>query len=407
MRNAVLLDEAFRALAVNRLRAFLTMLGIVIGITAVIVMLAVGAGARARVDSSISALGTNTLVIMSGSHTLGGVRLGHGALSNLTTGDADAIAKLPAITDVSAALGGSAQVVVGNQNWATTLTGVDPGYLRIRAWPLASGRAFSADDETRAAAVSLVGQTVVQNVFGGTNPIGQTLRIQNTPLQVVGTLTPQGQSFFGRDQDDVVLVPLSTAQHRLFGAARPDSVQMVIVQAASRDWIPYVKDEIGPLLRQRHRLPPKAQDDFYVRAMDSLVNTADTVALAVTLLLAAVASVSLIVGGIGVMNTMLVAVTERTREIGVRVALGATQRDIVVQFLLESILMCVSGCAVGVLLGMILCWITERIIHMPVIVQGWSILLAVAVSIAVGVFFGLYPARRAARLDPIEALRYQ
>ena len=407
MRNGVLLDEAFRALAVNRLRAFLTMLGIVIGITAVIVMLAVGAGARERVDSSISALGANTLVIMSGSHTAGGVRLGHGALSNLTTGDADAMTKLPAITDVSATLGGPAQVVSGNQNWATTLTGVDPGYLRIRAWPLASGRSFSADDEARAAAVALVGQTVVQNVFGGSNPIGQTLRIQNTPLLVVGTLSPQGQSFFGRDQDDVVLVPLSTAQHRLFGAARPDSVQMVIVQAASRDWIPYVKDEIGPLLRQRHRLAPKAADDFYVRAMDNLVSTADTVALAVTLLLAAVASVSLIVGGIGVMNTMLVAVTERTREIGVRVALGATQRDIVVQFLLESILMCVSGCAVGVLLGMALCWITERVIHMPVIVQGWSILLAVAVSVAVGVFFGLYPARRAAQLDPIEALRYQ
>ena len=407
MRNGVLLDEAFRALAVNRLRAFLTMLGIVIGITAVIVMLAVGAGARERVDSSISALGANTLVIMSGSHTAGGVRLGHGALSNLTTEDADAIAKLPAITDVSAALGGPAQVVAGNQNWATTLTGVDPGYLRIRAWPLASGRAFSADDEARAAAVALVGQTVIQNVFGGANPIGQTLRIQNTPLLVVGTLSPQGQSFFGRDQDDVVLVPLSTAQHRLFGAARPDSVQMVIVQAASRDWIPYVRDEIGPLLRQRHRLAPKVGDDFYVRAMDSLVNTADTVALAVTLLLAAVASVSLIVGGIGVMNTMLVAVTERTREIGVRVALGATQRDIVVQFLLESILMCVSGCAAGILLGLALCWITERLIHMQVIVQIWSILLAVGVSIAVGVFFGLYPAQRAAKLDPIEALRYQ
>lgn len=407
MRNAILLDEALRALTVNRLRAFLTMLGIVIGITAVIVMLAVGAGARARVDSSITALGTNTLVIMSGSHTLGGVRLGHGALSNLTTEDADAIGELPAVTDESSTLGGAAQVVAGNQNWATTLTGVDPAYLRIRAWPLASGRAFTKADEDRAAAAAILGQTVVQNLFPGVNPVGQTVRIQNTPLTVVGTLSSQGQSFFGRDQDDIVLVPLTTAQHRLFGAVRPDSVQTVLVQVPAKEWIPFVKNEIEPLLRQRHRLPEKAPDDFYLRGMDALVNTADTVALAVTLLLAAVASVSLVVGGIGVMNTMLVAVTERTREIGVRVALGATQRDIVLQFLMESILMCVSGCFVGVVLGLVLCWVTERVIHMQVIVQGWSILLAVLVSVAVGLFFGLYPARRAARLDPIEALRYQ
>ncbi len=407
MRNAILLDEAFRALAVNRLRAFLTMLGIVIGITAVIVMLAVGAGARARVDSSISALGTNTIVVMSGSHTQGGVRLGHGALSNLTTGDAYAVGGLPAVRAVSPTLGGAAQVVAGNQNWATTITGVTPAYLGIRAWALSGGRSFSETDEQGAAAVAILGQTVVQNLFPGGDALGATIRIENTPLRVIGTLQPQGQSFFGRDQDDIVLVPLTTAQHRMLGSARPDAVQTVLVEAASKDWIPFVKDEIEPLLRQRHRLAPRAADDFYVRSMDVLVNTADTAALAVTLLLAAVASVSLVVGGIGVMNTMLVAVTERTREIGVRVALGATPRDITVQFLMESVLMCVSGCVVGVLLGLLLCWITERLIHMPVIVQGWSIVLAVAVSVAVGVFFGLYPARRAAHLDPIEALRYQ
>jgi putative ABC transport system permease protein len=244
-------------------------------------------------------------------------------------------------------------------------------------------------------------------VFAGIDPIGQTLRVVNPPLTVVGVLAPLGQSFFGRDQDDVVVVPLSTAQHRLFGTARPHVVQMIMVQVADKQWIPLVHTEIEQLLRQRHRLAENAADDFYVRAMDQLVNTFDTVTLAVTILLAAVASVSLIVGGIGVMNTMLVAVTERTREIGIRIALGATPDDIIRQFLLESILMCFTGCVTGILLGLALSWIAGKLIHMPVIVQSWSIMLAVLVSVGVGMFFGLYPARRAARLDPIEALRYQ
>jgi putative ABC transport system permease protein len=407
MRTTTLIEEALRALAVNRLRAMLTMLGIVIGIMAVIVMLAVGAGARQRVDTSITSLGTDTLVVTSGSHTLGGVRLGSGALSNLTTDDADAIRKLPAVAKVAAAMNGGGQVISGSQNWATSITGADPSYLDVRGWQLASGRSISDDDERRSAAVALIGQTVVQNVFAGVDPIGQTLRVENTPLTVVGVLAPLGQSFFGRDQDDVVVVPLSTAQHRLFGTARPHAVQMIMVQVADKQWIPLVHTEIEQLLRQRHRLAENATDDFYVRAMDQLVNTFDTVTLAVTILLAAVASVSLIVGGIGVMNTMLVAVTERTREIGVRIALGATPDDIIRQFLLESILMCVTGCVAGVLLGLALSWVAGKLVHMPVIVQSWSIVLAVLVSVGVGVFFGLYPARRAARLDPIEALRYQ
>ena len=399
--------EAWRALGSNRLRTLLTMLGMIIGVAAVVLMLGVGSGAQYSINQSIAAMGSNLFIVLSGAQTSGGRFMGMGTTPTLTLGDAQAIGQLSNVAAVAPVVPGSAQIVYAGNNWSTAISGTTPGYLSVHNWPLAHGRNITESDIRTEARVAILGQTVSTNLFGDADPIGKIIRITGYPYLIIGLLSVKGQSLNGQDQDDTVLIPVTTALHQLFGSQFVDSVRFIMAQAASLDTMTQVQGDMDALLRQRHHLRGSKPDDFAIRNLTQLAQTASDTARIMSLLLGAIASISLIVGGIGIMNIMLVSVTERTREIGIRMAVGARRRDILLQFLLESIFISVSGCAVGVLLGLLLCWITERIIHMQVIVQGWSILLAVLVSVAVGLFFGLYPARRAAQLDPIEALRYQ
>ena len=400
---------ALRALRRNTLRSLLTILGIIIGVAAVIAMVSIGQGASVAVQEQIARMGNNMLVILSGSVTQGGVRTGAGGRSTLRVGDAKAIQReCPAVGAVTYTRRQVQQVVVGNQNWSTSIFGVTPEYQIVRDWPLLAGRFLTKQEDESGATVAVLGQTVVDNLFGpGQNPVDQVVRINNVPFRIIGILAPKGQSTQGSDQDDTVLIPFTTAERKVMGAAMLGTVASIMVSAVSPELIPEAERQIKTLLRERHRLKSNQNDDFMIRNLADVAATAQSTNQSMSILLASVASVSLLVGGIGIMNIMLVSVTERTREIGIRMAIGARRRDILMQFLLEAIIISVIGCCVGVALGVGGAFLAERVAQTTVAVTSGSIVLAFAVAAAVGVFFGLYPARKAAYLKPIDALRYQ
>ncbi len=404
---APMLAEAWHAMGANRLRSFLTMLGMMIGVAAVIMMLAVGQGAQYAVDQSIASMGSNLFIVMSGSTTSGGIRMGMGATPTLTTGDAEAIGELSSIAAVAPIAPGTTQVVYGANNWSTMVAGTTPGYLTVRDWAVESGYPFTESDVRSATRVTLLGRTVAQNLFGDADPVGKTIRIKQSPFLVIGVLAPKGQSLDGRDQDDTLFVPVTTAQRRLFGTQFPGSVRFIVAQATSAEAMTAAERDMTQLLRQRHHLPERSDNDFDIRNLTALANAAAQTTRVMSIMLGAIASVSLLVGGIGIMNIMLVSVTERTREIGIRVAIGARERDIRTQFLLEAIIISLIGCMVGVILGVGAAVGANLAASTPVVVTGASVLLAFLVATGVGVFFGFYPANRAARLKPIDALRYQ
>jgi len=405
-----LLRVAMRALAVNKLRSALTMLGIIIGVAAVIVMIAVGAGAQARVEEQIRSLGSNLLLILSGTTTAGGVHMGFG--SNLTISEDDAAAISREIQEAMAApaIRGTAQIIWGNQNWSTVIFGVTPEYLEVRQWELASGYAFGPADMAGATKVCLLGQTVARQLFGGGDPLGQVIRIRRVPFTVIGVLESKGQSMMGTDQDDLVLMPISTARKRVLGAsnlAKQRSVGTIWVKVREGYDMKAGEEQVRALLRQRHRLQPGQDDDFSLRNLEEVAATQEASSRVLALLLAAVASVSLLVGGIGIMNIMLVSVTERTREIGLRMAVGARTRDILGQFLVEAVTLSLIGGLVGVALGMAAAFGIAQLAGWRIVLSPEAVLLAVAFAFVIGVFFGFYPARKAARLNPVEALRFE
>ena len=404
------LRSALRALGTNWLRSILTMLGIIIGVAAVITMIAIGGGAQQRIEEQMKNLGTNVMLVLPGAVTASGVRLGAQTGQTLTEEDARAIAAdVPEVQAVAPSLRTGAQVVAGNTNWSTTVMGTTPDYNEVREWPLAEGRSFDEVELAGSAKVAVIGLTVAQQLFGDADPIDQTIRVRKLPLQVIGVLSRKGQNSMGQDQDDVILVPLSTFRNRVQGmsAGRIKRVGAISVKVREGQSMQEAEQKIRELLRQRHRLQSGAEDDFSIRNLTEMLQAQEESSRVMSMLLAAVAGVSLVVGGIGIMNIMLVSVTERTREIGLRMAVGARGRDILGQFLIEAVTLSLVGGAIGIVIGMIATWAIGSFAGWQVLLSGQSILLAVGFSGAVGVFFGFYPARRAAALLPIQALRHE
>ncbi len=401
---------AVTALAVNRVRTGLAMLGVVIGVGAVVAMMSVGGGAQARVEEQIRSLGSNLIIVISGSITTGGVRLGTGSQLTITEDDARAIEREVAAVQVAApAVRGGAQVVAGNVNWSTAIHGVTPGFFDAREWTVASGRLLTQADVDASAKVVVLGQTVAQNLFGAVDPIGQVVRVNRVPLTVVGVMERKGQTTQGQDQDDTVLIPMSTAKKRVLGTTQANAraVGVIMIKARDAGAMAEVQQEVTTLLRQRHHLQPGQDDDFTLRNLSELLESQEAASRVLSLLLAAVASVSLVVGGIGIMNIMLVSVTERTREIGLRRAVGARRRDILAQFLTEAISISLAGGMIGVALGAATSWAIARFAGWPAPVHARAVVPAFLFAAAVGIFFGFYPARKASRLNPIDALRYE
>jgi putative ABC transport system permease protein len=400
---------AFGALTTNKLRSALTMLGIVIGVASVIATVAIGSGATQRIQDQIASIGSNIIIITPGSTSSSGVRLGTGNAVTLSQADAtDIPAQCSDVAFAAPYVRGSAQVVNGNNNWATTIYGVTPDYLIVRQLTVADGAEFAQQDVDSANDVAVLGKTPVDNLFGGVDPIGQTIRIKNVPFTVVGVLTAKGQSAQGQDQDDVILLPISTAKRKVIGtrsAANGDAVDTIMMQAKSSATIQAAQDEAEALLRQRHHLTASEDDDFSIRNLQELFAAQEASSSIMAMMLAAVASVSLVVGGIGIMNIMLISVRERTREIGLRQAIGAKTRDILSQFLVEAIALSVAGGFAGVVLGISVSALISRLAGWATSVGPGAVALAVFFSALVGIGFGYYPARKAAFLDPIEALR--
>jgi len=399
---------ALRALRVNKLRSALTMLGIVIGVAAVIATAAIGSGARQRIQEQIASIGSNVIIILPGSLTSSGLRMGTGNAVTLSEADARELsAQCPDIAIAVPTVRGGAQIVYGNSNWATIIVGTTPGYLQVRELSVGRGTSFSQGDVDGANKVALLGQTVVENLFGDVDPVGQSIRIKNVPFLVQGVLTPKGQSPTGQDQDDVILLPISTAKRKVIGtrSANADAVDSIILEAKSGEQISAAQEQARSLLRQRHHLQPAEDDDFSIRNMQEIFATQEASSHIMSLMLAAVASVSLVVGGIGIMNIMLVSVRERTREIGLRQAVGAKTRDILTQFLVEAVALSIAGGIVGVAFGIAASAVISRLAQWNTVIGIGAVTLAVFFSAIVGVGFGYYPARRAAYLDPIEALR--
>jgi putative ABC transport system permease protein len=395
-----------RALGRNKMRSGLTMLGIIIGVGAVIAMVGVGQGASKQVQDQIAAMGSNMLFVSSGTVNRGGLRLGWGQTKTLVYDDMKAILReCPAVKAAAPGSSTTAQIVFGNDNWFTNVQGTEPQYFDIRSWPMEAGGAFTQADVDSSADVAVIGTTVRQNLLGATDPIGQTIRIKNLPFRVVGVLTSKGQSAaMGQDQDDVVFVPITTLQKKLTGETW---LRFIVVSAVSQQASYAAQEEITSLLRDRHRIRPGQDDDFMVRNLADIAQLADQSSRVMTLLLASIASVSLIVGGIGIMNIMLVSVTERTREIGIRMAIGATEQDVQSQFLTEAVVLSLIGGAAGIFFGVGSSLLITKVLGWAVLVSPLAIVAAVIFSAAVGIFFGFYPARKAARLDPIEALRFE
>jgi putative ABC transport system permease protein len=402
-----MLSEAWQAMGANRPRAFLTMLGTTIGVAAVVMMLAVGQGAQDSVDRAIASMGRNLFVVLAGSPTANGVRLGTGNAPTLTVADAQALEELSTVGAMAPILPGAAQIVYGAHNWSTSVLGTTPRFLDVRSWSLSAGSPFDDSDVRGATRVALLGQTVVKNLFGDEDPVGKTVRIGKSPYLVMGTLAAKGQSLDGKDQDDAVLIPVTTAQRKLFGSQFQGSVRFLVARAASAEAMPAAERDMTRLLRQRHRLADGVDNDFTVRNLTALVNTAAETTRTMSLMLGAIASISLLVGGIGIMNIMLVSVTERTGEIGIRCALGARAGDIRLQFLLEALVLSLVGCLLGVFLGAGGALLASAVARIAVVVTLSSVLMAFLVAAGVGIFFGFYPANKAALLKPMAALRYQ
>ena len=399
------LEVGIQALTRNRMRSALTVLGIVIGVGAVIATLAIGQGARAAVQAQIRALGANVLTVLPGTITAGGARMGMGGTITLTPDDAVAIKReCPAVDAVAPTVRTVQQVVWGDQNWSTQIQGTTPEYTQIRQWPVSSGVFVSDADVRGGAKVCVLGSKVVQQLYGTSDPIGTMVRIKGIPFRVIGVLSYKGGTGFGGDQDDVILMPLTTEQHRLLGITYVNNIAVSAVNEASVD---VATDQITDLLRQRHRIRPGADADFFIFSQKDVATTAESQSKIMTLLLASIAAVSLLVGGIGIMNIMLVSVTERTREIGIRRAIGARRRDILIQFLVEAATLSLAGGAFGVLLGILAATLVTQLARWPTLIQPSAVATAFGFASAVGLFFGFYPARRASRLDPIDALRYE
>jgi len=402
-----MLGEAWYAMGANRMRTFLTMLGMMIGVGAVVLMMAIGEGAQQSIKQSISSMGSNLFIVLSGSTTAGGARVGSGNAQSLNVKDAEAIGELDNVANVAPVVMGSAQVIYAGNNWNTAVVGTWPSFMEIRDWPTDQGYVFSNSDVRSSTRVALIGETVADNLFGDDiDPVGKTIRIKQSPFLVVGVLNAKGQSLDGRDQDDTIIVPLTTAQRKLFGNQVPGSVRMILAQATSENLMQQAEDDMNNLLRQRHNIREGSDSDFSVRNLTALANTAADATRTMALLLGAIASISLLVGGIGIMNIMLVSVTERTREIGIRMAIGARERDILLQFLLEAFVISIVGCMIGIFIGIGGASLVARFAETDTVVTSQSISLAFVVATSVGIFFGFYPARKAAKLNPIEALRY-
>ncbi|HXN65793.1 MAG TPA: ABC transporter permease [Candidatus Acidoferrales bacterium] len=406
MNPREVLRIAMRSLARNKMRTALTMLGIVIGVGAVICTVAIGEGASDQVQQQIAALGDNLIYINAGSINQMGVHLGSAATKTLTVDDSKAIQEnISTVSRVSPGVNSGVQVVYQNQNWFTRASGVGPDYLQIRHWPLVRGTAFGQHDVDTAADVCLMGQTVAANLFGNEDPVGKTIRVSNLPFQVIGLLTSKGQSAaFGNDEDDTLIMPYSTVQKKISGISW---IQNMAVSAVSQDVMDAAQKQIEALLRQRHHLRSDADDDFIIRSPSDLAQAREATVRVMELLLGAIASVSLVVGGIGIMNIMLVSVTERTREIGVRIAVGATELDVQRQFLSEAVVLSMFGGAIGVVFGFVAANLVSTALQWPTTIPLSAVGIAVAFSAIVGVTFGYYPAKKAASLDPIEALRYE
>ncbi len=405
MRILQTIPSALGALRANKGRSVLTTLGIIIGVAAVIAIVALGEGASASVSSQLQGLGTNLLTIMPGSSSSFGARAGAGSATSLKPADATAIAeKIQGLSGSSPVASGSAQLIAGNQNWSTRVQAVLPQYLTINDWKIASGSVFTTQDNTNSANVAVIGSTVATNLFPtGASPIGQLIRIRNVPFTVVGVLASKGSSGFG-DQDDTVMIPFQTGQVRLFGAT---SINQIVVQVADASQITTVSDEISQLLRQRHQLGASASDDFTIRNNSDIISRVSSVGDTLTMLLGGVAAVSLVVGGIGIMNIMLVSVTERTREIGIRLAIGAQPKDVLVQFLVEAVVLSMLGGVIGILVGASVAVLMPYVAGWTTVLPWNAIVLSFGVSAGIGMFFGIYPARKASQLDPIVALRYE
>ena len=402
------LKIALRALRTNKMRSFLTMLGIIIGIAAVIAMMAVGSGASYVISQQIASIGSNIILVLPGSTTSGGLRSGSGGAQTLTSDDVKAImTECPSVEQSAPTVRSSGLAVYGNMNWSTVIMGTTPELFDIREWGVISGRSIGQQDVDGAAKVCLLGQTVSENLFGSDDPVGKIIRLKKVPFTVIGVLERKGQSPQGQDQDDAIFVPLRTAQRNLIRSQNTNTVGAVMVKARSAELLPKAEEEINSLLKQRHRITGGKEPDFSTRNLSEILAVAEQSSKAMSLLLGAVASISLIVGGIGIMNIMLVSVTERTREIGIRMAIGARKKDILWQFLTEAVLLTMLGGIIGIILGTAGATVVSRLLSWPTLISVQSITVAFFFSGAVGIFFGFYPARKAAGLNPIDALRYE
>ncbi len=396
---------AFTSLLSNKMRTILTMLGIIIGVGAVIVMVSIGMGVRQNITNSIASLGSNMLIVTPGSANKGGVRSAAGSSQKLKLDDAEAIKKkIKNIDYVSPTVNSSYQIVYGNENWNSSVYGVTPEYLKIRSLSVTSGSFITASDINSRNRVAVIGSTVASNLFDTTNPVGKNIRIGNQPFRVIGVLESKGQSSMGNDQDDVVIIPLTTAQERLM---RITYIRSINIQVSDSSKMDLVQEQVESLLRQRHRIRTGQDDDFTVRNLTSLLEPVNNTTTMLTLFLGSIAAISLLVGGLGIMNIIMVSVTERTREIGIRKALGATFKDIMLQFLIEAVIIGVVGGVLGILFGVGSALLVSKVSTFTTYITVFPIVISFSFSVGIGLFFGLYPARKAARLDPIEALRYE